>query len=758
MEATMLAFLRNIPIFRRLLFAVVLVTIIPAIVIGVLGITSLSSLDSRGQAVRTSFDAQSLASEQQINLQRMNALLQTRHNQLFASLSGQVQDASLSAAGAIINSDIVSREADFEQALTTYQNEFELASSPNMSLIRGIVQRDAPSSTIVTDQQSALTDVINGQWPTYKKNQDNLIKQFQHVDTLLQQSAQTHTVLTAAQVTNEYLPVYRALFNTNTAFTNLRNSWQHVLEDAVSMGKTVTAVGPSETQPVIASTTFAVLLVIIVVLVIGYLLDRTITRPLRQLAALTRRIAKGDTSARANILGRDEISLVSGSMNTMLDNIVRLIQDAQMQHDTLQYQVEKLVGEVSGIGEGDLRVQAEVSSDALGVLASSFNYMVEALGSLIVRIKMVSQDVAHSTNVVFMLMARLVEMANVHLNQISQAAASVEHMANASRHVAERANSLFTKSYETRQSAHVGREAARKAIEGMGRINENVQTTSLKVQTLGERSGEINTIVETISSIAYQTNRLALDASVQAAMAGEDGKGFAAVAVDIRRLAERSKEQVGMISRIVRDVREDIGAAAISMQDTERETSTGAKLTQEAGVALISIFADVENQAKEIEGINQVATHQLQTSSSVVTIMQNIFQETQQSSASTYEASQNMERLARLIEQLRASTDAFKLVNQRSSVRASNVTYTASQGLKNPTTNNGAGRTQRVDTSMRARRLRPLPAASPSTPAPTSPLISSPERNGWNSSKPQNQPEYGESSNERIGRDGNWRK
>src|SRR5205823_6812776 len=134
-------------------------------------------------------------------------------------------------------------------------------------------------------------------------------------------------------------------------------------------------------------------------------------------------------------------------------------------------------------------------------------------------------------------------------------------------------------------------------IEGMERIHENVQSTAGKVQMLGERSREINNIVEVISNIAHQTNRLALDAAIQAAMAGENGKGFGAVAADIRRLAERAKDQTSMIARIVRSVREDIGAAAVSMQDTERETSAGAKLTQEAGVALESIFSAVEHQA-----------------------------------------------------------------------------------------------------------------------------------------------------------------
>src|SRR5205085_7579138 len=126
-----------------------------------------------------------------------------------------------------------------------------------------------------------------------------------------------------------------------------------------------------------------------------------------------------------------------------LDNIVRLIQEVQFQRDNLQGQVEKLVSEVSGVGEGDLRVQAEVTADALGVLADSFNYMVEELGSLVVRVKMVAHEVENSTVAIFDRLTQLVETGDIQLNQISVSAIEVKRMAEASRQVAERARVLF---------------------------------------------------------------------------------------------------------------------------------------------------------------------------------------------------------------------------------------------------------------------------------------------------------------------------
>jgi methyl-accepting chemotaxis protein len=309
--------------------------------------------------------------------------------------------------------------------------------------------------------------------------------------------------------------------------------------------------------------------------------------------------------------------------------------------------------------------------------------MVEELGSLVVRVKTVAHEVENSTTLTFEQMIQLVETADTQINQIAEAAIEVEHMADSSRQVAERAQVLYGVAREARQTAQAGRESVQQTVEGMGRIHEYVQDTANKVQTLGESSREINNIVEVISNIAHQTNRLALDAAIQAAMAGENGKGFGAVAADIRRLAERAKDQASMIARIVRSVREDIGAAAVSMRDTERETSAGARLAQEAGTALESIFSVVERQAHEIETINQMATQQLQSSNTVVQIMHGVSDSTQRSSHSTRDAAQNMERLARLAEQLLASVEAFKLRDNLNYYAPANITVTPQEQQEN---------------------------------------------------------------------------
>src|SRR6185312_12144845 len=185
----MIKFISNIPIFRRLFLAFALSAAIPGVVIILLGSYYLSALNIRSQAVSTSFDAQNIASQELANLETMNALLRARENQIFASKSAVITDPSLGAAGGLVDSEINSRQSDFDQTLKTYQSNYELATSSNMDTIRGILQSDSPNSTIIQDQQRALNNVIDpqnpqiGEWPVYEKNQKDEILLLEQIDS-----------------------------------------------------------------------------------------------------------------------------------------------------------------------------------------------------------------------------------------------------------------------------------------------------------------------------------------------------------------------------------------------------------------------------------------------------------------------------------------------------------------------------------------------------------------------------------------------
>jgi methyl-accepting chemotaxis protein len=631
----------NIPIFRRLAITFSFATLIPILVILLLGNFSLQSSETRSSAVHTSFAAQNLATEEQVNLQRMNALLQARFAQVFAQ--GSLSLEGDPSSGKLTENDVQVLETHFNQSLSTYKQKYELATSSNMSTIRSILLSDEPvqAQQVISKQQRALDLVINTAWPNYQ----NLL----------------HKVLKDLGANTFYLTAYADFYQADLGFLELKNNWQDVVDTSSVIGTTVTQVGPSLTSPLIGYTIAALVFTLLVIVAAGFLINFTIISPLNQLVSLTRRVAEGEIRARANIRGRDEINQVASSMNGMLDNIVRLMQEAQNRHADLQAQIQKMIGEVSGVGEGNLRIHLQVTSSELGMLANSFNIMAQELNSLVVNVKILARGVQNATLQAFIYMEQLVENADSQIQNIVKATSEVSNVAETSHKMADRAQILYSVANDARQTAHRGRTAIQRTVRGMERINENVNSTSKKVVSLGEHSREINNVVEVIVGIAHQTNRLALDASVQAATAGEHGQGFAAVAADIRRLAERAKEQSSLISQIVRNVLEDISSASVSMRETARETAAGTQVTREVGNALELMFSAVEHQASEIEVTNQVATQQVQTSNSVVQIMQDVSDSTRQNSEITRHVTSQIERLAQLAGQLLASVEVFKL-------------------------------------------------------------------------------------------------
>ena len=643
----MFQFIRNMSISRRIFFAFTVATIIPGIVVVLLGAFYLTSSQSRSDAVSKSFEAKDLAAQQQNILQRLNPLLGERFAEVIADPQNNriIQgDPSFVSSGSLIENDISSLVISFQENLQTYQQNYDVATSDNMSGVRSILLTDDAQANqpTIDGQHQALLQVVQDNWSDYQQDLNAVLNDL-HQNTI------------------SYATAYQDLYQSNIDFFTLNATWNNVFTASTQIGNAITHVGPSLINPLIFATGGSLLFIILMVLAAGYLVNRTMTRPLQGLVSLTQRVAAGDTIERAQVNSSDEIGKVAESMNGMLDNIVRLARDAQARHAGLENQIEKLVNEVSGIGEGDLRIQADVTTDELGVLADSFNFMAEELGTLVINVKTLAQQVQGSTEQTFNHMVDLVGNADTEIQQINMARNEVSSLSLASRQVAERAQVLQTVALETRQNASAGRTALTQTFSGIERINKNVRSTATKVQSLGDRSREINDIVKVISSIAHQTNRLALDAAIQAAMAGENGKGFRAVAVDIRRLAERAKDQTSIITQIVNSFFEDIGTTTVAIKEAENETEVGSHLVQEAGTAFQNMFAVVEQQANEIDSINQVANQQLRSSDAIVQVMQSVSDMTQRGSKVIHSAASEMEQLARLAARLQNSVEVFKL-------------------------------------------------------------------------------------------------
>ena len=419
----------------------------------------------------------------------------------------------------------------------------------------------------------------------------------------------------------------------------------------------------SETQPFLFYTMVAMIVATAALTTLGYAMNLTITQPLTNLAAFARRIRAGQTHARAPVLGKDEIAVVAESINHMLSALEQSVQHTQAQHDRLQDAAEKLVEQVTSIGDGDLTVQAEVNFESIGVLADVFNYIVEELSSLVVRVKYMVMGVERSTLVTQREMFLLVNGADTQLSSIGQTATTVENMAKACLQVVDRTKQLNLAAREARQAAHQGRDTVQQILQGVAHINRKTQETALSIQVLEGRSQEIDEVIRLLESFVQQTTRLALDAAVQVSVIGDVGtnRGFGAIAAEIRRISEQAKERLTSVSTNMRRMRTDMETVALAIADTARESVSGTAHIQETGQFFSTIFSLVEQQAGESDTIAVMMEQLYESSFHIAATMQAISRQTQQGSERTRKVAQEMQILASHAQQLRGSVEVFKL-------------------------------------------------------------------------------------------------
>jgi twitching motility protein PilJ len=337
---------------------------------------------------------------------------------------------------------------------------------------------------------------------------------------------------------------------------------------------------------------------------------------------------------------------------------------AEMQRldtDRNQQAIMRLLDEMSSLAEGDLTVQATVTEDITGAIADSVNYAVEALRNLVATINHSAVQLDAAARQTQALASHLARASSAQSKQIGSASESIGAMASSIEEVsgnAERAADVARHSVDV---AHKGGDAVRRTIDGMNTIRETIQETSKRIKRLGESSQEIGNIVELISDIAEQTNILALNASIQASMAGEAGRGFAVVADEVQRLAERAANATKQIEVLVRTIQTDTNEAVVSMERSTTDVVGGALLAENAGAALLEID-QVSNQiASLVQNISASARGQATAAQNLARNMQVLREISAQSADSTNATSQAIVKLADLAAALRKSIAGFRL-------------------------------------------------------------------------------------------------
>ena len=334
---------------------------------------------------------------------------------------------------------------------------------------------------------------------------------------------------------------------------------------------------------------------------------------------------------------------------------------AEAEHRRTQEAILRLLNEMADLAEGDLTIRATVTEDVTGAIADSVNFAIEELGNLVRRINETAEAVAHATAQTQARSTNLLTAAQQQSEEIEEADAITQEVAQALSRAAESANQAAQAARRSLEASQKGTLAVNQSVEGMDRIREQIQESAKRIKRLGESSQEIGEIVELISDITEQTNVLALNAAIQAAAAGEAGRGFSVVAEEVQRLAERSAEATKQIAAIVRTIQTDTHETIAAMEATTQEVVQGAALSEEARRALDEIATTSRETAAQIARVAQEIQSQAQRGETISRLMRDVLTLTQTTRSGTEQTAEEIARLADLAAELRGSVAGFRV-------------------------------------------------------------------------------------------------
>ncbi len=339
----------------------------------------------------------------------------------------------------------------------------------------------------------------------------------------------------------------------------------------------------------------------------------------------------------------------------------RLEQDAKRTNDQNQAAILRLMNELQEVADGDLTVQATVSEDITGAIADSVNYTVEELRNLVSRINTTAELVNDASSKAQMTASSLQAASEQQSREIRETGEAVLRMAHQINDVSARAAESVKVARQSLGASEDGSRAVNNAITGMNGIRDQIQETAKRIKRLGESSQEIGEIVELISDITEQTNVLALNAAIQAASAGEAGRGFTIVAEEVQRLAERSAEATKQISALIRTIQTDTADAVSAMERSTQGVVEGTKLSDEAGRALGEIGRVSTTLAELIDDFSNTTSRQAASAGTVAQSIQRILLVTEQTSEGTLQTAGSIRQLSELAHELKSSVSRFKV-------------------------------------------------------------------------------------------------
>jgi methyl-accepting chemotaxis protein len=409
-----------------------------------------------------------------------------------------------------------------------------------------------------------------------------------------------------------------------------------------------------------ASYNIAVVILVLGI-VLGALLSFFVARPIQHLAVTMTKVAEGDFTARSNIRSKDELGALSKTFNALLDERLTQLAKAERENEMLNNSIIELLKASFQLSQRDLTVQVPVTEDVTGPLADAINQMAQETSKVLLNVRQISEQVASASNQVKVQAENVSRTAEEERAVVATTMTELAAASEAMNKIAEVAQSCNEIAAEATRTTQIALETVTGTVNGMGEIRETIHETEKRIKRLGERSQEISGIVDIINNIAERTHVLALNASMQAAAAGEAGRGFSVVADEVQRLAESSRNATSQISALVKNIQVETNDTIATMDKTIGQVVDGSRLAERAGEQMKETQDTTANLVKVVEQIAMASQQQARISNELREHAQSIQSSSEETGRQLEEQTIQTDRLVEYAQQLIESIGVFKL-------------------------------------------------------------------------------------------------
>jgi twitching motility protein PilJ len=427
-----------------------------------------------------------------------------------------------------------------------------------------------------------------------------------------------------------------------------------------SDGHSITDVGALPTESVFPLA-MALLLSAGVSFALIKILGGRIVGPVGQIAEYSQKVAAGDPRAHVQLDAEDEFALIIENFRRATQRVATTVAPSPEVQGTLQRSVNQFLTVISQVAKGDLTLRAKATNDTFGNVAEALNSMLDNFTQVLERASRSASDVSTSANEILVASEQMASGATQQDQEITNTSSAVEELTVSMKQVSNNAEASAEAARRALEAAEQGNRSVRDTLEGMQRIRASVQATAKKIKSLGDRSLEISEIINVINDITEQTNLLALNAAIEAARAGEAGRGFAVVADEVRKLAEHSRSATKDIAALIKAIQAETSEAVVVMEEGTKEVEVGARLADQAGKALEAISTVVRQSAELVQEISLASKQQVRGTEGVANAMQIISNITRQTSQGARQTTRTVEHMVKLSEQLNEVFSQFRI-------------------------------------------------------------------------------------------------